>query len=45
MSTTTRLTAPEEIEYPETDGEPMAENTVQYDWISALEAERSTEAH
>jgi Uma2 family endonuclease len=36
MSTTTRLTAPEEIEYPETDGEPMAENTVQYDWITKI---------
>ncbi len=33
MSTTTRLAAPEEIEYPESNGEPMAENTEQYDWI------------
>jgi Uma2 family endonuclease len=33
MGTTTRLAAPEEIEYPESDGEPMAENTEQYDWI------------
>jgi len=37
MSTTTRLTAPEEIEYPESDGEPMAENTEQYDWITLIE--------
>ncbi len=36
MSTTIRLTAPEEIEYPETDGEPMAENTLQYDWITRI---------
>jgi Uma2 family endonuclease len=36
MSTTTRLTAAENIEYPETDGEPMAENTVQYDWITKI---------
>jgi Uma2 family endonuclease len=33
MSTTTRLAAPEEIEYPESDGEPIAENTEQFDWI------------
>jgi Uma2 family endonuclease len=37
MSTTTRLTAPEEVEYPESDGEPMAENTEQYDWITLIE--------
>jgi Uma2 family endonuclease len=37
MSTTTRLTAPEEIEYPESDGEPMAENTDQYNWITLIE--------
>src|SRR6516164_2588240 len=36
MSTTTRLTAPADIEYPETDGEPMAENTEQYDWITKI---------
>jgi Uma2 family endonuclease len=36
MSTTTRLTSQEEIEYPESDGEPMAENTVQYDWITTI---------
>jgi hypothetical protein len=33
MGTTTRLAAPEDIEYPESDGEPIAENTEQYDWI------------
>src|ERR1700736_2574029 len=37
MSTTTQLTAPEEIEYPESDGEPRAENTEQYDWITLIE--------
>jgi len=36
MSTTTRPTTHEEIEYPESDGEPMAENTVQYDWITTI---------
>jgi Uma2 family endonuclease len=36
MSTTTRLTVPAEIEYPDSDGEPMAENTVQYDWITTI---------
>jgi Uma2 family endonuclease len=36
MSTTTRLASQEEIEYPESDGEPMAENTVQYDWITTI---------
>ncbi len=36
MSTTqvSRLTAPEEIEYPESDGKPMADNTLQYDWLT-----------
>ena len=36
MSTMTRLTAPEEIEYPEDDGKPMAENTEQYNWITKI---------
>src|SRR4051794_37273733 len=36
MSTTTRLTSEDEIDYPESDGEPMAENTVQYDWITTI---------
>jgi Uma2 family endonuclease len=36
MSTTTKPTAPEEIEYPDSDGEPMAENTVQFDWIMMI---------
>jgi Uma2 family endonuclease len=36
MSTTTRPAAHEEIEYPESDGEPMAENTEQFDWITLI---------
>jgi Uma2 family endonuclease len=37
MSTTTRPTAQDdEIEYPESDGEPMAENTLQYEWITTI---------
>jgi Uma2 family endonuclease len=36
MSTTTRLTTPEAIEYPDSDGEPMAENTEQYEWITLV---------
>ena len=36
MSTTTRLTSHQEIEYPDSDGEPMAENTVQYRWITTI---------
>ena len=38
MSTTARPTAPEEIEYPDSDGEPMAENTLQWEWIVAIKA-------
>ena len=37
MSTTTRLTSHQEIEYPDSDGEPMAENTVQYRWITTIQ--------
>jgi hypothetical protein len=37
MSTTTRLTSHQEIEYPESDGEPMAEDTVQSRWITMIE--------
>jgi Uma2 family endonuclease len=36
MSTTTRLSSHQEIEYPDSDGEPMAENTVQYRWITTI---------
>jgi Uma2 family endonuclease len=36
MSSTARPTAPEEIEYPDSDGEPMAENTLQYEWIALI---------
>ena len=36
MSTTSRLTAQDEIEYLESDGKRMAENTLQYEWISKI---------
>jgi Uma2 family endonuclease len=36
MSTTTQPATQAEIEYPESDGEPMAENTIQYDWITTI---------
>jgi Uma2 family endonuclease len=36
MSTTIKPTAPEEIEYPDSDGEPMAENTLQWEWIVTI---------
>src|SRR4051794_21681088 len=38
MSTTTRPNAPEEVEYPDSDGEPMAENTLQWEWIVTIKA-------
>jgi Uma2 family endonuclease len=38
MSTTTKPTAPEEIEYPDSDGEPMAENTLQWEWIVTIKS-------
>jgi Uma2 family endonuclease len=37
MSTSTRVPAPPEIDYPDSDGEPMAENTLQFRWIVTLE--------
>src|SRR3954467_1728542 len=36
MSTTTRPVEQDEIEYPESDGEPLAENTLQYEWITTI---------
>ena len=36
MSTTTRVTAQDEIDYPESDGEPVAENTLQFKWIELI---------
>jgi Uma2 family endonuclease len=36
MSTYTPPVAPREVDYPETDGLPMAENTVQYEWIVTI---------
>jgi Uma2 family endonuclease len=36
MSTYTPPVAPPEIDYPDDDGLPMADNTHQYDWISTI---------
>src|SRR5512135_3829161 len=36
MSTTTRIASPEEVQYPDSNGEPMAENTLQYEWITTI---------
>ena len=36
MSTATRRTAQPEIEYPDSDGEPMSDNTLQYKWIVTI---------
>jgi Uma2 family endonuclease len=36
MSTSTQPVAPAEVDYPETDGLPMAENTVQARWIVTI---------
>jgi Uma2 family endonuclease len=35
----TILTPPKEIVYPDSDGEPMADNTLQFEWISLLKWE------
>ena len=35
MSTTTRP-ASQEVEYPDSDGEPIAENTLQFRWIVTI---------
>jgi Uma2 family endonuclease len=37
MSTKTAPRGRPEIEYPETDGQPMAENTLQFQWIVTIE--------
>lgn len=34
-----QITTPAPVEYPETDGQPMAEHTTQFDWISILKWE------
>ncbi len=36
MSTSTELTELPAIEYPDSDGEPMAENTLQFKWIVTI---------
>jgi Uma2 family endonuclease len=37
MSTPTQLTAGEEVVYPDSDGQPMADNTLQFQWIVTIE--------
>jgi Uma2 family endonuclease len=36
MSTQTRLPAREDVIYPDSDGQPMAENTLQFEWITTI---------
>jgi Uma2 family endonuclease len=36
MSTQGRNSSQEEIVYPESDGQPMAENTLQFEWITTI---------
>ena len=36
MSTQTRGPSQEEIVYPDSDGQPMADNTLQYEWITTI---------
>jgi Uma2 family endonuclease len=36
MSTQVQPPAREEIEYPDSDGQPMAENTLQWEWIATI---------
>ena len=36
MSTITPIQAKPEVTYPESDGQPMAENTLQFEWIATL---------
>ena len=36
MSTPARPMRPTWIDYPDTDGQPMAENTVQYQWLTMI---------
>lgn len=37
MTTRTRLLPPPDLEYPETDGLPMAESTLQFQWIVTIQ--------
>src|SRR5438552_573760 len=37
MSTPSSILPDEDIEYPESDGQPMAENTLQFRWIVTIE--------
>ncbi len=42
MSTAIELSAKPEIEYPDDDGEPMSDNTLQFKWIVLLAANLET---
>jgi hypothetical protein len=37
MSTQTRFPSPPDIEHPESDGQPMSDNTLQFRWIVTIE--------
>jgi len=37
MSTTATTTPPPAVHYPDSDGEPMADNTLQFEWIVTLQ--------
>src|SRR5579872_7634508 len=37
MSTRVTLGQPPEIEYPDSDGQPMSDNTLQFQWIVTLQ--------
>jgi Uma2 family endonuclease len=37
MSIQTPVLVPEEIEYPDSDGQPIADNTLQFEWIVTIE--------
>ena len=39
MSTETRPRVREDIDYPDSDGQPIAENTLQFDWITTIKGE------
>jgi Uma2 family endonuclease len=37
MSIQTPVRTPEDLEYPDSDGQPMADNTLQFEWIVTIE--------
>ena len=36
MSTVTVPFSPTPVDYPDSDGKPMAENTLQYQWVTTI---------